>query len=78
MDRVNGNQEHNNLNRATSQFLVVMIKRTRLFAVITTLSLRKKRGLASFVLRNLVRSVLTAVLALAVRVACFGNVHLGR
>ena len=47
---------------------------TGLLAVITTLSLGEKRGLASLVLGDLVLGVLAALLALAVRVASLGNV----
>lgn len=48
----------------------------RLFAVVTTLSLREQRGLASLVLRHLVLRVLAALLALAVGLAGLGDVDL--
>lgn len=49
---------------------------TGLLAVITTLSLGEKRGLAGLVLGDLVLGVLAALLALAVGVTGLGNVDL--
>lgn len=49
---------------------------TGLLAVVTTLSLGEKRGLASLVLGDLVLGVLAALLALAVGVSGLGNVDL--
>ena len=49
---------------------------TRLFAVITTLSLSSKTILTLLVLGDLVQSVLLALLALAVGLLRLGNVHL--
>lgn len=47
---------------------------TTLFTVVTALTLSVKRGLTSLVLGDLVLSVLAALLALAVRLAGFGDV----
>lgn len=49
-----------------------------LLAVVAALALGKQRGLAGLVLRDLVRRVLAAVLALAERVARLGNVDHGK
>jgi len=49
---------------------------TGLLAVVTSLSLREERGLASLVLGNLVLGVLLALLALAVGLTGLGNVDL--
>ena len=48
---------------------------TLLLVVVSSLTLSKVRGLASFVLRDLVPSVLLASLALAVGSSFFRNVH---
>jgi hypothetical protein len=49
---------------------------TGLLTVVTSLTLSKERGLTSLVLGHLVRSMLTALEALAVGVTRLGNVHL--
>lgn len=49
---------------------------TGLLSVVTSLTLREQRGLASLVLGDLVLGVLAALLSLAVGVSGLGNVDL--
>ena len=70
--------QHNLLGRLSLlvEHRLSLTTKSTLLAIVTTLSLSEQRGLTGLVLRDLVRGVLSAVLALAVGVAGFWDVDL--